>query len=89
MVDTRRGSNEYFVPKIFVCFVTDVPKCPAGARKMTVGNVTSCYTFHVTPKSWSEAVKVCKAEAPNAHLISVNSKKEQDFISDTIQSDAS
>lgn len=68
---------------------SDVPQCPAGARKLTVGNVTSCYTYHLTPKSWPEAVKVCKSEAPNAHLVSVNSKKEQDFLVDTINSDAS
>lgn len=68
--------------------MVDVPQCPAGARKLTVDNITSCYTFHLTPKSWSDAVEMCKTEAPNAHLVSVNSKKEQDFLVDTIRSDA-
>ncbi|XP_053377463.1 MAM and LDL-receptor class A domain-containing protein 2-like [Mercenaria mercenaria] len=67
---------------------SDVPNCPAGSRKTTIDNVTSCYTFHVTPRTWSEAVKICKAEAPNAHLVSVNSQKEQNFLLDTIQSDS-
>ncbi|KAH3816561.1 hypothetical protein DPMN_118079 [Dreissena polymorpha] len=65
-----------------------LPKCPAGARKLITGNDTSCYTFHITALSWYEAVKVCKSEAPNGHLVSVNSRKEQEFLVDTIQTDS-
>ncbi|KAL4225846.1 MAM domain [Mactra antiquata] len=68
---------------------SNVPTCPAGSRRFTANNVTSCYSFHVTPKSWNDAVKVCKMEAPNGHLVSVNSQKEQGFLYDTISNDAS
>jgi len=62
-----------------------VSGCPPGAHTTTIGNVTSCYTFHVTPRSWYDAAAVCKSEAPNSHLVSVNSKLEQDFLVDVIQ----
>lgn len=65
-----------------------IPSCPAGSKQMSDGNTTSCYTFHVTPMSWYGAVDVCKTEAPNGHLISVNSFEEQNFIVDTIEGNA-
>lgn len=55
---------------------------------MIDGNTTSCYTFHVSPASWYDAVKTCKSESLSSHLVSINSGKEQQVLVDTIQNDA-
>ena len=55
---------------------------------MVDGNTTSCYTFHVSPASWYDAVKTCKSEGLSSHLVSINSGKEQQVLVDTIQNDA-
>ncbi|WAR04741.1 MLRP2-like protein, partial [Mya arenaria] len=65
-----------------------IPDCPAGSRKLVQGNMTSCYSFHIEPRSWYEAVDACKSEAPNGHLVSINSKLEQQFLVDVMQTNA-
>ena len=55
---------------------------------MVDGNTTSCYTFHVSPASWYDAIRTCKSESIASHLVSVNSRKEQQVLVDTIQNDA-
>ncbi|XP_052778688.1 MAM and LDL-receptor class A domain-containing protein 1-like [Mya arenaria] len=65
-----------------------IPDCPAGSRKLVQGNVTSCYSFHITPRSWYEAVDECKSEASNGHLVGINSELEQQFLVDAMQTNA-
>ena len=72
----------------FVYNVSAISSCPTGAHKMVDGNKTSCYTFHISPASWSDAVKTCKSESIDSHLVSVESQKEQQVLVDTIRNDA-
>jgi len=37
--------------------------------------------------AWYDAVDVCKTEAPNGHLVSVNSEAEQQYLVTVINSD--
>ena len=65
-----------------------ISSCPPGARKIVDGNVTSCYSFHVSPASWYDAVKTCKSESIDSHLVSIDSQKEQQTLVDIIHNDA-
>ena len=73
---------------MYTYFPSAIVTCPPGSHKMVDGNKTSCYTFHIQAASWYDAIKTCKSETLNSHLVSVNSVKEQKFLVDTIQHDS-
>ncbi|KAL5012418.1 hypothetical protein ScPMuIL_010969 [Solemya velum] len=64
-----------------------VPDCPDGAHRRTVGATTTCYTFHTTGMTWSEAEKTCRNEGIKSHLVAVNDRMEQDYLVQIIKSD--
>ncbi|KAI8797976.1 hemolymph lipopolysaccharide-binding protein, partial [Biomphalaria glabrata] len=64
-----------------------LPRCPPMAVKNTLNNVTSCYTFHATPMTWTEAYDVCRREGPHSALVSVETEAEQRFLVSHIKQD--
>ncbi|XP_055895088.1 uncharacterized protein LOC106077022 isoform X4 [Biomphalaria glabrata] len=66
---------------------SNLPRCPPMAVKNTLNNVTSCYTFHATPMTWTEAYDVCRREGPHSALVSVETEAEQRFLVSHIKQD--
>lgn len=67
-----------------------VLQCPPGASRLTdpSTNETTCYTFHPTPMTWTQASDACRQEGPKSALVAINSLEEQTFLVNTIKSDA-
>lgn len=60
---------------VFNTSCSSIPRHPQG-DSFYDGNVTSFYTFHFTPKTWTEAYKTCRHEGPWSALVSVESAAE-------------
>lgn len=61
------------------------PRCPNGSVIYNVSGTTTCYVFHVEPKTYLDAMKACKARWPQASLIAIETAAEQTFISNMIK----
>ncbi|KAL5012982.1 hypothetical protein ScPMuIL_011533 [Solemya velum] len=42
-----------------------IPDCPPGAYRRVTGTTTTCYTFHVAGKSWTDAEIFCRSQGLN------------------------
>nr|XP_022326195.1 uncharacterized protein LOC111126085 [Crassostrea virginica] len=62
------------------------PRCPPGSVENQNGGITTCYVFHMEPKTYLDAMKTCKAIWPLASLVAIETAAEQAFISNMINS---
>lgn len=74
----------YTFINFFLCEGIRVPRCPPGSVENNIGGQTTCYVFHMEPKTYIEAMKACKAIWPQASLVAIETAVEQAFISNMI-----
>ncbi|XP_062596120.1 uncharacterized protein LOC134257534 [Saccostrea cucullata] len=60
------------------------PRCPTGSVVNNIGDKTTCYVFHMEPKTYKDAMKTCKTIWPLASLVAIESAAEQAFIANMI-----
>lgn len=61
-----------------------VPRCPPGSVENNIGGETTCYVFHIEPKTYIDAMRACKSIWPEASLVAIETADEQAFISNMI-----
>ncbi|XP_060083139.1 MAM and LDL-receptor class A domain-containing protein 1-like [Ylistrum balloti] len=66
---------------------SSIPNCPPGSYKRTVGNVTSCLSFHSAPLSWFKANEDCKKESAHGHLMTIPNGQTQNYLLHLINND--
>ncbi|OWF37285.1 MAM domain-containing protein 2 [Mizuhopecten yessoensis] len=75
--------------------VYNVPCNTPGIRKpvsctgkeLTIGSKKHCYTAHVEPRTYVDAIRTCKKGWSQSHLLSVTSAMVQHYIVDWIRND--
>ncbi|KAK3100110.1 hypothetical protein FSP39_014947 [Pinctada imbricata] len=56
------------------------PICSTNSYKRTDGQTTTCYTLHLEPLTWRDAILRCKEFWPLASLVSIETAAEDLFI---------
>ncbi|XP_060083118.1 uncharacterized protein LOC132562393 [Ylistrum balloti] len=59
-----------------------------NGKELTIDRTKHCYTAHIEPRTYIDAIRACKKEWPQNHLLSVTSATVQQYIVNWIHNDS-